>query len=114
MVRENVRVLEAVKALREQNFASFGRLMYDSHFSLREDFEVSSPELDALVEAAREAGALGARLTGAGFGGCVVALVATDGADALVDSVRRRFTEEGFKEPAFYEFYPAVGAEIAG
>ena len=114
VVRENVRVLEAVSALREQNFASFGRLMYDSHFSLREDFEVSTPELDAFVEAARETSALGARLTGAGFGGCAIALVATDATDALAKDVRRKFAKEGFEEPAFYEFRPAAGAEVVG
>ena len=114
VVRQNVRVLEAVRALREKDFAGFGRLVYDSHLSLREDFEVSTPELDAFVEAAREAGALGARLTGAGFGGCAIALVATDATDALAKDVRRKFAKEGFEEPAFYEFRPAAGAEVVG
>jgi galactokinase len=114
VVRENVRVLEAVRALREKDFADFGRLVYDSHLSLREDFEVSTPELDAFVEAAREAGALGARLTGAGFGGCAIALVAEDATEALVKDVRRKFAKEGFEEPAFYEFRPAAGAEVVG
>ena len=114
VVRENVRVLEAVRALREKDFAGFGRLVYDSHLSLREDFEVSTPELDAFVEAACEAGALGARLTGAGFGGCAIALVATDATDALAKDVRRKFAKEGFEEPAFYEFRPAAGAEVVG
>ena len=114
VVRENVRVLEAVRALREKDFADFGRLVYDSHLSLREDFEVSTPELDAFVEAARGAGALGARLTGAGFGGCAIALVATDATDALAKDVRRKFAKEGFEEPAFYEFRPAAGAEVVG
>ncbi|HZC18726.1 MAG TPA: galactokinase, partial [Rubrobacteraceae bacterium] len=62
VVGENVRVLEAARMLREKNFADFGHLMYDSHLSLREDFEVSTPELDAFVEVAHEDGALGARL----------------------------------------------------
>ena len=113
VVWENARVLEAVRALREGDFAAFGRLMYDSHLSLSDDFEVSTPELDAFVGIAREAGALGARLTGAGFGGCAVGLVTKAEADALVDSARRRFRKEGFKEPAFYEFRPAAGAEIS-
>jgi galactokinase len=114
VVRENDRVLEAVRALRKGDFAAFGRLMYDSHFSLRDDFEVSTPELDAFVETAREAGAPGARLTGAGFGGCAVALVARTEADALAESTRRGFEDEGFEEPEFYEFRPAAGAEVAG
>ncbi len=113
VVRENARVLEAVRKLREKDFADFGRLMYDSHLSLQEDFEVSTPELDAFVEAAREASALGARLTGAGFGGCAIALVAANGADAVAASARSSFEKEGFKEPAFYEFRPAAGAGIA-
>jgi galactokinase len=113
IVRENVRVLEAVRVLREGDFAAFGRLMYDSHLSLRDDFEVSTPELDAFVETAREVGAPGARLTGAGFGGCAIALVAGAETDVLIDYVRRSFQREGFKEPAFYQFRPAAGAEVA-
>jgi galactokinase len=113
VVRENARVLEAVRALRAGNFPGFGRLMYNSHLSLRDDFEVSTPELDAFVEIARGAGSLGARLTGAGFGGCAIALVATERADTLAPSVRNRFAEEDFEEPTFYAFRPAAGAEIA-
>ncbi len=100
--------------MRKGDFAAFGSFMYDSHFSLRDDFEVSTPELDAFVETAREAGAPGARLTGAGFGGCAVALVARTEADALAESTRRGFEDEGFEEPEFYEFRPAAGAEVAG
>jgi galactokinase len=111
VVRENARVLEAVRALREGDFADFGRLMYDSHLSLRDDFEVSTPELNTFVETAREVEAPGARLTGAGFGGCAIALVAGAEADTLADLARRRFREENFKEPSFYRFLPAAGAE---
>ena len=113
IVCENTRVLEAVRVLRESDFTAFGRLMYDSHFSMRDDFEISTPELDAFVEIARAAGALGARLTGAGFGGCAIALVAGAEADTLVRDARRRFEEEDFKEPAFYRIRPAAGAEVA-
>ena len=112
IVRENTRVLEAVRALRESDFSAFGRLMYDSHLSMRDDFEISTPELDAFVESAREDGALGARLTGAGFGGCAIALVAEAEADTLVRDTRRRFEEEDYKEPTFYRFQPAAGAEV--
>jgi galactokinase len=113
IVLENARVLEAVRALREEDFATFGRLMYDSHLSMRDDFEISTPELDAFVEAARETGALGARLTGAGFGGCAIALIAEAEADPLTDSARHRFREESFKEPVFYRLRPSAGAEVA-
>ncbi len=114
IVSENARVLEAVETLRKQDFAGLGRLMYASHDSLREDFEISTSELDAFVETAREAGTPGARLTGGGFGGCAIALVAEAEAYALVDSARSKFERESFKESAFYEFRPAVGAKVAG
>ena len=113
VVSENARVLEAVEALRGEDFVGLGQLMYASHDSLRDDFEISTPELDAFVQLSRENGALGARLTGGGFGGCAIALVAAEEADALAESVRHRFGEEGFKEPAFYNFHPAAGAEVA-
>ena len=113
IVSENARVLEAVGALRSEDFRELGRLMYASHSSMRDDFEISTPELDTFVELAQESGALGARLTGAGFGGCAIALLPTEGADALARASRVTFTERGFGEPAFYEFVPAAGAEVA-
>jgi galactokinase len=74
VVSENARVLAFVDALQSGDLHGAGRLMLESHASLRDDFRVSTPELDALVELAMAQGALGARLTGAGFGGCIVAL----------------------------------------
>ncbi|HZC19483.1 MAG TPA: galactokinase [Rubrobacteraceae bacterium] len=114
VVRENERVLASVRVLREGDFVGFGRFMYESQLSLRDDFEVSTPELDAFVEAAREAGALGARLTGAGFGGCAIALIAEAETDVLAESTRSRFRDEGMEEPVFYKFRPAAGAEVVG
>jgi galactokinase len=113
VVSENARVLEAVEALRDRNFDKFGRLMYASHASLREDYEVSTPELDTFVEIAERHGARGARLTGAGFGGCAIALVPGDETVALTNACEQAFAERGFEEPAFYEFVAAAGAEIA-
>ena len=79
VVTENARTLEAASQLEERNLARVGALMDESHVSLRDDFEVSRPELDAMVAIAREHdGCIGARMTGAGFGGCAVALVARD------------------------------------
>ncbi|MGH9186459.1 MAG: galactokinase, partial [Acidimicrobiales bacterium] len=78
VVTENDRVLEVVARLRAGDVASIGPLLTASHESLRDDFEVSSPELDAAVDAALGAGAIGARMTGAGFGGCALALVGAD------------------------------------
>jgi galactokinase len=112
IVKENARVLEATDALREKDFGELGRLMYASHASMRDDFEISTRELDAFVELAEEAGALGARLTGAGFGGSAIALVGAGETDALARDVSRTFAERGFAEPLFYEFVPVAGAEV--
>ena len=100
--------------MRKGDFAAFGRLMYDSHFSLRDDFEVSTPELDTFVETAREAGAPGARLTGAGFGGCAIALMPSGNTGMLADACRQAYADRGFGEPEFYEFAPASGAQVVG
>src|SRR5918992_6173047 len=113
VISENARVLEAVEALRDSDFDEFGRLMYASHASLRDDYEVSTPELDTFVETAQQHGARGARLTGAGFGGCAIALVPEDETAALTKACEQAFARNGFEKPAFYEFVPAGGAEIA-
>jgi galactokinase len=112
VVTENARVLAAVAALRQQDFGEFGRLMYASHQSLRDDYEVSTPELDAFVALAEQAGALGARLTGAGFGGCAIALMKSADAQPLAQTVRHQFAARSFSEPQFYLFQPAAGAEV--
>ncbi|MGI8909240.1 MAG: galactokinase [Rubrobacteraceae bacterium] len=112
IVTENARVLEAADALRGGDYAELGRLMYASHVSMRDDFEISVPEIDTFVELAREAGAVGARLTGGGFGGCAIALIPSGEVEAIWESARRTFVERGFREPEFYEFLPAAGAEI--
>ena len=112
VVTEQQRVVEAVEALKNKDFEAFGRLLYESHASLRDDYEVSVPELDTFVETAEEAGALGAKVTGAGWGGCAVALVSADKADELEDTTRQRFENRNFGEPAFYKFVPAAGAEV--
>jgi galactokinase len=113
VVTENARVLEATDALRVGNFEKLGRLMFASHASMRDDFEISTRELDAFVELAEAAGALGARLTGAGFGGSAIALVRAGEAGTLGRDAGRVFAERGFEEPVFYEFVPAAGAEVA-
>ena len=84
VVSENARVEEFASALRSRDVGRLGSLLLASHASLRDDFEVSTPELDALVGAFMDAGALGARLTGAGFGGCAVALADREEAEAVV------------------------------
>jgi len=114
VVSENARVLEAVEALENGDFDAFGRLMYASHASLRDDYEVSTPELDTFVETAKERGATGARLTGAGFGGCAIALVPEAQTERVTKACEQAFAEANFEAPAFYEFAPAAGAELAG
>lgn len=111
IVTENERVLESARALRAGDFERLGELMYASHASMRNDYEISTPELDLFVELAQDRGATGARLTGAGFGGCAIALLASDQTEALREVTTREFLEHRFAEPEFYEFWPAPGAE---
>jgi galactokinase len=112
VVTENARVHAAATALRANDFTGFGQLMFESHQSLRDDFEVSVPELDDFVDGARSAGALGARLTGAGFGGCAIALVTANRLAALREAVVSRFQSRGHRAPEFYEFVPSSGADV--
>jgi galactokinase len=88
VVSENLRVENAAGALEGGDFAEFGRLMFASHESLRDDYQVSCPELDQLVELARPLpGVYGARMTGGGFGGCTVNLVRRQDVPAFVESI---------------------------
>jgi galactokinase len=94
VISENQRVLEAVKVLESGDLERFGQLMNASHESLRDDYEVSSKELDVLVELAwKQPGVLGARMTGAGFGGCTVNLVRQEAAEAFAEAVRRGYQD---------------------
>ncbi len=111
IISENARVLEAVKALDRRDIDRFGELMNESHESLRDDYEVSSKELDALVEIARrQPGVLGARMTGAGFGGCTVNLVRADAAGAFVENVARQYREKMGIQPEIYSCKASDGA----
>lgn len=93
VVSENSRVQESVAALCSGKLEEFGRLMQASHASLRDDFEVSCPELDILVDAAMQVpGVLGSRMTGAGFGGCTVSLVATDAVPDFISRVNKTYS----------------------
>jgi galactokinase len=110
---DNQRVLEAVGLLRSglpDTYRRIGRLLTEAHASLRDDFEVSWPEADATVTAALDAGALGARMIGGGFGGSVLALVPADAWDAVRAAVAEAFGREGWVEPAFV---PAVPSDAA-
>ncbi|MDX5894506.1 galactokinase [Rubrobacter radiotolerans] len=112
VVTENARVLRAVEALEGGDFREFGGLMYASHASMRDDYEISTPSHDAFVELAREAGALGARLTGGGFGGCAISLVPSENVDGLKQATFSRFAKLALPRPDFYTFLPAAGARV--
>lgn len=102
-VYENRRTLKAVKALEENDLTLFGKLMNDSHVSLRDDYEVTGIELDTLVALAWECeGVLGARMTGAGFGGCTVSIVKEDCIDSFIEKIKCEYTNKIGYEPSFY------------
>jgi galactokinase len=110
VISENRRVLEFVAALRRGDWTTLGSLLTASHGSLRDDFDVSSPELETAVATARAAGARGARMTGAGFGGCAIALVPTGTMDALRDELERAFERSGHRPPKLFAAAPVDGA----
>ncbi|MBO2521330.1 MAG: galactokinase [Firmicutes bacterium] len=113
VVTECQRVLDGVKALAAGDLEAFGRLMNASHASLRDDYEVSCRELDLVVEIASGVeGVYGARMTGAGFGGCAVALVHKECVEAVRQAVCRRYPGETGLTPEVYEFTAAEGAGI--
>ena len=110
VVSENARVLEAARALEAGDVDALGPLLNASHASLRDDYEVSTPELDALAEELVRAGSLGARLTGAGFGGCVVGLAGRDQADVIVETAAGRYWARTGRQPRAFVFRAVDGA----
>lgn len=110
VVTENQRVLDTVRTLREDGPAAIGDLLVASHASMRDDFEISVPELDTAVEASLAAGAIGARMTGGGFGGAAIALVAREGVERLTDAVTTAFAASGFSAPTIFTVTPSSGA----
>jgi galactokinase len=111
IVTENDRVLQTVDTLRSQGPAHIGALLDASHASMRDDFEISCPELDLAVDAARSHGAIGARMTGGGFGGSAIALTPAAHEQQVRGAVVRAFAEAGFTRPDIFAVTPAVGAE---
>ncbi|WP_273833576.1 galactokinase [Guptibacillus sedimenti] len=101
-VYENRRTMKAVDFLNEGNVEAFGQLMNESHVSLRDDYEVTGKELDAMVEAAWEEGAVGSRMTGAGFGGCTISIVKKDHIQSFIDRVGETYTMKTGLEGDFY------------
>ncbi|WP_428898196.1 galactokinase [Parelusimicrobium proximum] len=110
-VYENDRTLRAVGCLNVNDIAEFGRLMAESHKSLRDDYEVTGPELDAIVEAAwEESGCIAARMTGGGFGGCAVCIVENDRIEDFKKHVAEKYTKKTGLTPDFYIATPGKGA----
>ena len=111
VVSENERVLRAADAFRAGNLEHIGRYMAESHRSLRDDYEVSCPELDTMVEIAnQQPGLVGARMTGGGFGGCTVNLVRDDAVEQFRNSVSREYAQRIGITPEIYTTPAAEGA----
>jgi galactokinase len=113
VITEIDRTLRAVDALEAGDYAAFGLLMYGSHESLRDDFEVSCEELDAIVGIARaQAGVFGARMTGGGFGGCAIILAKAEAAEAIADAVARDFAKRFGHACPIFATRAEQGAEV--
>jgi galactokinase len=110
VVTENQRVLDTVALLHAGRITDIGPLLTASHASMRDDYQITVPEVDTAVTAALDAGAYGARMTGGGFGGCVLALIDTSAADAVTEVVSKAFAEAGFAPPATFPAVPSPGA----
>lgn len=116
VITENKRTLEMAEALKKEDWKTSGKLMYASHDSLRDDFEVSCKELDLLVDIAREigpeGGMIGSRMTGGGFGGCTVSLVKTEKIESIAQVVRKKYKSRTRPEPTIFSTQAAEGARM--
>ncbi|HTQ20758.1 galactokinase [Mycobacterium sp.] len=110
VLTENRRVLDYVAALRVSDYVEAGRILSASHASMRDDFEITTGHIDLIADTAVGAGALGARMTGGGFGGCVIALVPADRTDAVGAAVRQAVCDNGFEQPVITRTRAAAGA----
>ncbi|MFV8166538.1 galactokinase [Mycobacterium sp. 134] len=110
VLTENQRVLDCVAAMASSDFAAVGELWTASHASMRDDFEITTPHLDLIAATAVRAGALGARMTGGGFGGCVIALVPRERLDAVSEAVSGEVRDAGYPEPVITRTHAGGGA----
>ncbi|MGN6326706.1 galactokinase [Pseudolysinimonas sp.] len=110
VVTEDARVLETVRRLREEGPRAIGDLLDASHASMRDDFEITTPQLDLAVETARASGALGARMTGGGFGGSAIALIPEDLVSQAQVAIDGAFAEHGWGQPDVFVVRPSDGA----
>ena len=111
-VSEMARTLEAVDVLGKKDFVALGSLITQSHVSLRDDYEISCPELNCAVDVALAHGALGARMIGGGFGGSAIALAAQDQIEEIKDAIAEAFNIARFREPRFFTSLPSEGAKV--
>uniref|UniRef100_UPI00404B9802 galactokinase n=1 Tax=Candidatus Planktophila sp. TaxID=2175601 RepID=UPI00404B9802 len=111
-VTEILRVATAVEVLESKDFITLGKLLNESHSSLRDDYAVSCPELNCAVESALSAGALGARMVGGGFGGSAIALIQVARKSETTSAIEKAFANNGFTAPRFFTSLPSQGAEI--
>lgn len=110
VVTEDQRVLDTVETLRSAGPRAIGQLLDASHASMRDDFEISVPELDLAVDTARAAGAIGARMTGGGFGGAAIALIDHSLVASVTAAVERAFADAGYATPHIFTVHPSEGA----
>lgn len=110
VLTENQRVFDCVAALRDSDYPEAGRIFTASHASMRDDFGITTERIDLIADAVVRAGALGARMTGGGFGGCVIALVPLDRADQVGEAVQRAVIDAGFEQPVVTRTRAAAGA----
>jgi galactokinase len=116
VITENERTLQMARAIQVSDWPAIGQLMYSSHASLRDDYEVSCPELDTVVEAAQAmgaaAGVIGCRMTGGGFGGCAVSLVKTDQVQRITRALDAAYEKKTGRQTTIFSSRPAAGARI--
>ncbi len=110
IITENARVLDFVAALEAAEWNRAGPILTASHQSMRDDFEITTPEIDLIAETAVAAGALGARMTGGGFGGCVIALVPEDAVDSVMTAIPGSVRAAGYNKPTLVRATAAKGA----
>jgi galactokinase len=104
--------MDAVTVLEAKDFVNLGQLLNQSHASLRDDYNVSCPELNCAVDASIAAGALGARMVGGGFGGSAIVLIKASQTTETIAAVEKAFADKRFKAPRFFTSLPSQGAEV--
>src|SRR5690625_608389 len=112
-VYENVRVKKAVEVLKDNDLKSFGKLLNESHISLKDDYDITGIELDTIVDLSwKQEGVLGARMTGAGMGGCAIALVDRTEVDRIIENIQKGYTKKIGYEASFYIAEIGDGAKV--